>query len=276
MPLAPSKSAWLTAVETDPRILAMRADRRRNVLAAARILGWTSRDGTTRPTRSRTAARMGVTERTVSKIWRVLEQLGYLACTENGTSAQYRPSWAQAEGNLARCWALVLPDEKNGPRSGDRGREVPHRIIGPGPALTSHRTPDESSSRRGSLVEVGKSPRSVCPQPKKLTDEGWRRESARFVRAGWSVRDLQEATEAKPDGTRWAFTGQPRFPRSWLRWRLSFWLGPDGPLESPSQRRAAVSVDLRAAQDRRRAERKVGTAPPAVWYQAREAMAARA
>src|ERR1019366_7752649 len=105
---APSRHAWLTAVESDPRILAMRADRRRNVLAAARILGWTSRDGTTRPTRSRTAARMGVTERTVSKLWRELERLGYLACVEQGTTAQYRPSWAREEGNLARCWRLVL------------------------------------------------------------------------------------------------------------------------------------------------------------------------
>src|ERR1039457_7463774 len=81
-PLAPSKSAWLTAAEADPRILAMRADRRRNVLSAARILGWTARDGTARPTRSRTAARMAVSTRTVSKLWRVLEQLGYLACVE--------------------------------------------------------------------------------------------------------------------------------------------------------------------------------------------------
>ena len=38
--------------------------------------------------------------------------LGYLSCVENGTTAQYRPSWARDEGNLARCWALMLPDGK--------------------------------------------------------------------------------------------------------------------------------------------------------------------
>ena len=140
MPLALSRHAWLRAVEADPRILAMRADRRRNVLAAARILGWTSRDGATRPTRSRTAARMGVSTRTVSKLWRVLEQLGYLSCVEQGTSAQYRPSWAREEGNLARCWRLVLP---------------------------------ESSSRPGtSLVEVRKAPVTVRPQVKSITEIG--------------------------------------------------------------------------------------------------------
>jgi hypothetical protein len=250
----------------------MRADRRRNVLAAARILGWTSRDGSTRPTRSRTAARMGVTERTVSKLWRVLEDLGYLSCVENGTTAQYRPSWAREEGNLARRWALTLPDEKNGPRPGGRGREVPCRITGPGPALASHRTP-ENSPRRGSLAEISNSPWQVCPQPKKITDEGLRRESARFLRAGWLPSDVGYAAGHTPDGTPWGLDDPVRHPRAHFRWRLSWWLGPDGtPLPSRSQRRAEACVAVLAHQERRQAERKVGTAPPAMWHEARAQM----
>ena len=223
----------------------MRADRRRNVLAAARILGWTSRDGTTRPTRSRTAARMGTSERTVSKCWRWLEEHHYLQVTENGTSARYRACWHGEEHNLARTWVLTLPESS--PCSG------------------------------GSLVEVRKSPAAVRPQPKKLSDEGRRRESARFLRAGWQIADIHFATSHTPDGTPWAFSDPPRWPRAHLRWRLSFWLGPDGcPLPSPSQLRAARFVARMAEQDRRRAERKAGTAPPPEWHDARAAMRVRA
>ena len=252
----------------------MRADRRRNVLAAARILGWTASGVTTRPTRAKSAARMGVTERTVSKCWRALEELGWIACAEVGTTAQYRPSWHRADGNLARTWVLTLPD-KNGPRSGDQGRKVPHRIIGPGPALASHRTP-ESSPRPGSLVEVRSTPRSGFPQPKKLTDEGGRRESAWFLRAGWLLRDVSYAAEHTPDGIPWAMDDPVRHPRAHLRWRLSRWLGTDGvPLPSRSQRQAAARVVVLAEVERRRAERNPGTAPPAVWREAREALRVR-
>ena len=222
----------------------MRADRRRNVLAAARILGWTSRDGTTRPTRSRTAARMGVSTRTVSKLWRVLEQLGYLACTEAGTTAQYRPSWARDEGNLARTWLLALPESSPCPEC--------------------------------SLVEVEKPPRPGFPQPKRITDEGYRRVTARFLRAGWLPSDIPVAVDAKPDGTRHAYDDAPRHPGAHLRWRLSWWLGPDGcPLPSPSQLRAARFVAGVLEQDRRRAERKTGTAPPLEWHEARAEMERR-
>ena len=249
----------------------MRADRRRNVLAAARILGWTASGITTRPTRAKSAARMGVTERTVSKIWRVLEQLGWIACTEAGTTAQYRPSWHRADGNLARTWVLTLPD-KNGPRSGDQGRKVPHRIIGSGPALTSHRTP-ENSPRPGSLVEVRSTPATRNPQPKKLTDQGGRRESARFLRAGWLPRDVSYAAEHTPDGIPWAMDDPVRHPRAHFCWRLSRWLGPDGtPLPSRSQRQAAARVAVLTEVERRRAERKTGTAPPQAWHEARAAM----
>jgi hypothetical protein len=253
----------------------MRRDRRRNVLAAARILGWTSRDGTTRPTRSRAAARMGVTERTVSKLWRVLEELGYLSCVEQGTTAQYRPSWAREEGNLARCWRLVLP-EKNGPRSGDQGRKVPHRIIGPGPALASHRTPENSPRREVKTSCCKEDPSAGFPQPKKLTGEGGRRESARFLRAGWLPRDVSYAAEHTPDGIPWAMDDPVRHPRAHFRWRLSRWLGPDGtPLPSRSQRQAAARVAVLAEVERRRAERKAGTVPPLAWHLARAAMSAR-
>jgi hypothetical protein len=219
----------------------MRADRRRNVLAAARILGWTSRDGTTRPTRSRTAARMGVTERTVSKLWRELERLGYLACVEQGTTAQYRPSWAREEGNLARCWRLVLPESS------------------PRPEVKTSCCKED--------------PRAGFPQAKKLTDEGGRRESARFLRAGWLPRDVAYAAEHTPEGVPWAMNDPVRHPRAWLRWRLSRWLGPDGaPLLSRSQRQAAAHVAVLAEAERRRAGRKVGTAPPQAWHDARKAL----
>lgn len=249
----------------------MRADRRRNVLAAARILGWTSQDGTTRPTRSRTAARMGVTERTVSKLWRELERLGYLSCVENGTTAQYRPSWAREEGNVARTWYLVLPDKK-GPPSGDGGPRLPGHRTRTKSAFCFYVTP-ESSPRRSSLVEVGRPPVRVRPQPKSITNEGVRRESARFLRAGWLPRDVAYAADHTPDGTPWALDDPVRHPRAHFRWRLSRWLGPDGcPLPSRSQRQAAARVAVLADQERRRAERKAGTAPPAVWHEARSVM----
>jgi hypothetical protein len=222
----------------------MRADRRRNVLAAARILGWTASGITTRPTRAKSAARMGVTERTVSKIWRVLEDLGWITCTENGTSAQYRSSWHRDEGNLARTWLLTLP---------------------------------ESSPCPGcSEVDGRSTPATRNPQPKKLTNEGLRRESARFLRAGWLPRDVAYAAEHTPGGVPWAMDDPVRHPRAHLRWRLSRWLGPDGiPLPSRSQRQAAARVAVLAEVERRRAERKPGTAPPLAWHEARAEMERR-
>jgi hypothetical protein len=225
----------------------MRADRRRNVLAAARILGWTSRDGTTRPTRPRTAARMGVTERTVTRVWGELSRLGYLHCTEPGTTAAYRSGWHRHEGNLARTYTLVLPRTKEN--------------VAP---------PVRASCCKSST------PVTTHPQVKNITDEGYRRVTARFLRAGWLPRDIPAAVDAKPDGTRHAYDDPPRHPRAHMSWRLSWWLGPDGsPLPSPSQQRAARFVARMAGQDRRRAARKTGTAPPAVWHQARAELAER-
>jgi hypothetical protein len=189
---------------------------------------------------------MGVTERTVTRVWGELSRLGYLHCTEPGTSAAYRPGWHRHEGNLARTYTLVLPRTKE--------NVAPHEV------KTSCCKEDPSAG---------------FPQVKSITDEGYRRVTAPFLRAGWLPRDIPAAVDAKPDGARHAYDDPPRHPRSWLAWRLSFWLGPDGPLESPSQRRAAVSVALRSAQETRRRERRPGTEPTQAWRDARAALRSR-
>jgi hypothetical protein len=182
--------------------------------------------------------RQGICKRTVQRWLRWLETRGLLEVLTEGSTPQFRAGILHGEGgNDAREWRLVDPTV----------------------------TPS-----RNLFSWTERTPVRVRTQPKKLSDEGRRRESARFLRAGWQIADIHFATSHTPDGTPWAFSDQPRWPRAHLRWRLSWWLGPGGcPLPSPSQLRAARFVARAIEQDRRRAERKTGTPPPQAWHEAR-------
>jgi hypothetical protein len=209
----------------------MRSDRRRNLLTVARVLGWAATGTTTRPTRARTALRAGISERSVSKHWRWLEEAGWIHCTEQGTTADYRPSWARDEGNLARTFTLTLPETS--PRS-----------------LISER-------------KVRATPAAAFPQgnPKTISEKGWAAEARRFRSALWTDADIRFAVDHAPSGARWAMDDPVRYPRAHLRWRLAWWLAPDGtPLPSRSQLAASRRSRELAEQAARREERAIGLA----------------
>jgi hypothetical protein len=220
------------------------------MLAVARAVGWSADWETlrSRPTIARIMETTGLSRRSVQRWTRWLETRGLLRVVHPGTTARFSPGILRCgEPNEAREWELA-----------DASR-------------------DGTGAPSVNLVSCsGSTPRTANPQPKSITDEGYRRVTAPFLRAGWLPRDIPAAVDAKPDGTRHAYDDAPRFPRAHLRWRLSWWLGPDGcPLPSPSQLRAARFVAGVLEQERRRAERKTGTAPPPEWHLARAALSAR-
>jgi hypothetical protein len=220
------------------------------MLAVARAVGWSADWETlrSRPTIAGIMKVTGLSRRSCQRWTRWLEVRGLLEVIRPGTTACFSPGILRRdEPNEAREWELADP---SGVETG---------------------TPSVN------LVSCsGSTPRTANPQPKKLTNEGGRRESARFVRAGWLPQDVAYAAEHTPDGIPWAMDDPVRHPRAHLRWRLSRWLGPDGtPLPSRSQRQAAARVAVLAEVERRRAERNLGTAPPPEWHLARAALSAR-
>ena len=220
------------------------------MLAVARAVGWSADWETlrSRPTIAGIMETTGLSRRTVQRWLRWLELRGLLEVRAEGTTARFSPGVLRRDDpNEAREWQLADPSR------------------------------DGTGAPSVNLVSCsGSTPRTANPQPKKLTDEGGRRESARFLRAGWLPRDVSYAAEHTPGGIPWAMDDPVRHPRAHLRWRLSRWLGPDGtPLPSRSQRQAAARVTVLAEVERRRAERRTGTAPPPEWHDARAALRAR-
>src|ERR1019366_3423801 len=97
-------------------------------------------------------------KRTVQRWLRWLETRGLLEVLIEGSTPQYRAGILHGDGgNDAREWRLV----------------------------------DSTGTPSVKIFSCSEStPVRVDPQPKKLTNEGLRRESAPFLRAGWLPRDV--------------------------------------------------------------------------------------
>ena len=109
LPVIP-RAQWLRLAEDEADAALLRADARRNLLAVARVIGWSAdpRTGRSRPTLARITAASGLCRRTVQRWCRFLEQRGLLAVLEAGVTAQFRPALlALGTGNLAREWRLA-------------------------------------------------------------------------------------------------------------------------------------------------------------------------
>jgi hypothetical protein len=80
LPPVPPHTVWLRAIETDPRIAVLRADKRRNLAGLARMIGerTDSRSMSTQPTWGAAAAHLGVSVITIGRAYRDLDRLGYL------------------------------------------------------------------------------------------------------------------------------------------------------------------------------------------------------
>jgi hypothetical protein len=227
-PRAVPRKRWLDLVTAAIWAAPMRSDARDHLLTVARILGWSARGSSTRPTRAATAARAGISQRTVSKHWRWLEARGWLHNTEPGTTAAFRPSWCRSSGNLAREWILTEPGSER---------------------QTSSRP---SGSKVGGLLAPARDFPQSPGAGKKLSDKGRAAISARFLASGWLPADVTFAIDHGPDGRAHAYDDPVRFPRAHAARRLELWTVGGQPIPSRSQQRAARHVSELAEQNSRR------------------------
>jgi hypothetical protein len=277
----------LRAVEHDPEILAMRRDRRRNVLAAARIAGWSAGWDTssTHPTRRKTAEHMNVCGRTVTRHWRYLEGRGFLICTEPGTPVSRHPA-----GALARTWTLALPGNVTPSLSCSR-RSAPTRPCARDDDQTHEdRLPAGSfpASRPAQLPAAW--PLGLTPQRRPQRQAA----AAALQRECWPLRRIPVAALASllrgvfdadrpwiPADVLYALdhfpSGRPhlhgeaiRYPRAWLAYRLALWDG-----HPPHSAELAERAEAARAARARAPGRQPGSAPPPEWHRAREAMRSR-
>nr|AXV46477.1 hypothetical protein pA44BH1_p33 [Arthrobacter sp.]AXV46514.1 HtH domain protein [Arthrobacter sp.] len=75
-----------------------------------------------------------------------------------------------------------------------------------------------------------------------------------WLKAGWTVSDIMNAIDRKPDGSQWPHDGAPvtrntQRLREWLRTRLNAWTIDGHPMHSPDRRKAAQDAHNKVLQD---------------------------
>jgi hypothetical protein len=283
----------MRAFHADPRLAGIRADHAGNLVAtmqlAARFATWSDSDAghraTMLPTRDRMAAAAGYSLSTWKACRRLLEAWGWIRLVRPGRSETARLKSAQPElhyeGNDAAVYVLAIPRFPRLPRAGRPQKKVPGRlaetasritrppsahraepeIVNPGPGV------DDGSQEpgRGTALRADSSPKPAAwlalqqpDLPKGISERAallhWRRFEAR----GWSMAQWLQAIRQPPNGPPHVIRPSGvRWPASWLKWRLSFWLGPDRkPLPPPHMQAAVRRLGLRLADEERRRERE--------------------
>jgi hypothetical protein len=239
----------------------LRADARRNLLAVARVIGWSAdpRTARSRPTIARIMAATGLGKRTVQRWCRWLEARGLLEVLEEGTTPDYRPAlWSAAEpGNLAREWRLTIavhgtgtppvvkdPEEFSPSQARARGQVKPEKArrcaadcpSAPPPPQADRWPLGRNPRRRSEQLAAAGRLRAGLPVLGGMPVAAVRSACRVFFAAGWTVADCRHALEHRPDGSPWGHTDPVRVPERWLAWRLAAWRGADGvPLRSAGQ-----------------------------------------
>jgi hypothetical protein len=300
---APSQARWLRLAEDEIDAALLRADARRNVLAIARVIGWSAdwRTGRSRPTVARLMEVTGLSRRCVQNWLRWIEQRGLLDVTEPGTTPRFRPGILHRGGssNLAREWRLVVPVDPScipswscSPKTSPtraRARETGDldRRSAPDSPPAPPRSPRQAPMWPPSQVPQRRSDRLAAAEALRRDHLVLRRVSARAVRsavriyfcAGWTPADVAYALDFRPDGRQHIQTEPVRSPARWLACRLSWWLGCDGCPVRPHSAELRELVDRarsEAASDRARLRRKAPGADPGPYAeQVRADLAAR-
>lgn len=290
MPVLP-RAQWLRLAQDEADRAQLRADARRNVLAVARVIGWSADKHTlrSRPTLARIINATGLTRRCVQHWCRWLEARGLLEVLEPGTTPQYRPTLLRRghAGNLAREWRLTVPpveqsctppvvsDLEEDPPARARDNGVVHmdRAARGQPAEVKVKT-EEARAARGLPVLPRTSSANLHDHPKtrsealtaaralqdhseelgQLSARAVRHLARPFVAAGWTPADVLHALDHAPGGRRHGYTAAVRSASGWAAARLALWTGPDGVLPpSPSQLRAEAERIRVAEQAARQA-----------------------
>lgn len=292
LPVLP-RAQWLRLAQDEADRAQLRADARRNLLAVARVIGWSADRRTlrSRPTLARIIAATGLSKRCVQGWCRWLEARGLLEVLEPGATPQHRPSLLRRghAGNLAREWRLTVPPversctppwlfdlQREDPPARARASGVVHTARAPRGQPDPEKVKTEKArAERGLHVLPRTDQASLHDHPKTRSEalaaaaalqdhsEELRRLSARHVRhlarvfllAGWTPADVLAALDVTPGGRRHGYTAAVRSPAGWAAARLALWLGPDAvPLAPASQLRAETERARIAEQAARRAE----------------------
>ena len=261
-----SQDRYLKVLLADEDLDRLRADYRAHVLEFARIhvryAHWL--DMTSRPTRARVCELAGFGVTTYKKCRRWLEKHGYLGLVEPGSTPEFRPMalcHSPDDRNTAAVYVLAVPAarEKQLQRLVRKTRELtrPPSAISQMRDLSTSREKTETGNadlsplRRGPLKNLSDRALAACCRP--------------FLAAGWTVADVQHATDHRFGGEPWRFSlSKIRRPAGWFRWRLKHWTGASGqPLPSRSQQLEASSRQRRAEQDTRRRDQAAAAAAAA-------------
>lgn len=252
------QATWLRlAVDEADRAL-LRADARRNVLAIARVIGWSAdpRTGRSRPTLARIMAASGLSRRTVQNWTRWLERRGLLDVLEVGTTPDYRPALlALGTGNLAREWRLTVhavhgtctppvdldlvvegPSQARVRETPEMARRsAPDSIPPPShpPAQVAQWPSGQTLQRRRERLAAAEALRRDLPVLRRMSARAVRSAIRSYFGAGWTVADVKHALDHRPDGSPHTLTTAVHSPASWLAWRLGLWRSADGAVLPP-------------------------------------------
>lgn len=262
----------LAADEADLALL--RADARRNLLAVARVIGWSAdpRTGRSRPTLARIMTASGLSRRCVQGWCRFLEQHGLLDVLEPGTTPQYRPAlYALGKGNQAREWRLtaspgdgtctppVDPDLDRFPsQARARDTETDRRSAAdstppPSPPRLPTWPVNSKPQRRREQLAAAEQLRRDLPILRRMSARAVRSTLRVYFLADFTTSDIRYALDFRPDGSRHIQTTAVHSPARWLAWRMACWLSADGtPLPPHGAELAARAQRHQAGQTERR------------------------
>jgi hypothetical protein len=268
------RAQWLRLAADEADAALLRADARRNLLAVARVIGWSAdkHTGRSRPTLARIMAATRLSRRCVQMWCRWLEAHGLLAVLEQGATPQYRPAlYALGKGPQAREWRLsaspgdgtctpplVLdldgsPTRARARDTGMDGRSAADSPAAPSPPRVAHFPLNQNPQRRSEALAAAEQLRRDLPVLRRMSVRAVRSAVREFFRAGWTVAEIERAWDVRPDGSRHIRTDAIRTPNRWVAWRLGLWRSADGtPLPPHSAELAAQADRHRAEHDARR------------------------
>jgi len=301
-PVPPTQVRWLRLAEDEIDAALLRADAHRNLLAIARVIGWSAdwRTGRSRPTLAKLMGVTGLSRRCVQYWLRWIEERGLLTVLEPGTTPRFRPGilYRAGSSNLAREWRLAAPvdltctpsqscSQKESPTrahaspAGDLDRRsAPDSPAAPSPAVPQAPIwpPGQNPQRRSEALAAAESLRRGHLVLRRLSARAIRSAVRIYFRTGWTPADVLHALDFRPDGRQHIHADTVRSPARWLASRLSWWLGGDGRPVRPHSaglREQAELARADAARARARLRRRPGADPGPYAARARAEMAAK-
>jgi hypothetical protein len=220
----------------DPDLAQLRADRARNIAETARILAryadWLDR--TTRPTRARICAHVGIAVATFKRARRWLQDHAYLGVVREGRTAEFRSGvLVDADApNEAAVYVLCVPRRK--PRQPPA--TVRQAVTEPLPVSRRDQVPPaREATRPGPLADDG-SPAFIVAFLRRqvtqlrtgpgqsLSERSVLAIARPFLAARWSPADLAHAINHDPQaGAHRSVIAGVRSAAHWLAWRLAAW-----------------------------------------------------